>query len=337
MSALIISVWLSLAAFSAHAADPFTVSAVPVDATASNAIEAQTLASQQGQLEAAKILMARVTLESERMARPLPELTTEIVQRMIRAISVDNEKRSANRYLGDLSVAFNPRQVQSFLRDQDLTLVTSQARPRVLVPVIFSADDTSASQTQAFVNSVSSGRYANALTPISAVAEIRSFAPTQNELAAIGEQFGVKQVLLVEGASAGQGYSAALTDYSLDTGQSRRLRVAGALSPDGLASQLVTQLEDDWKEASVTLASDATTSPVSVLYGSLIEWQKLQDAINGSAQIQDARLDALSKDGALMTITFGDFDRLVRELQFKGVQVRRDPDIGLVFVSAGRF
>ncbi|MEP1229598.1 MAG: hypothetical protein ABJG88_02875, partial [Litorimonas sp.] len=104
-------------------------------------------------------------------------------------------------------------------------------------------------------------------------------------------------------------------------------------------AQIVEQLEDDWKAASVTLASEATTSPVTILYGSHSEWQTLQQAINTSAQIQDARLDALSKDGALMTVTFGNLDRLRTELQFKGVDVRLDPDLGLVFVGAnsGRF
>jgi len=76
---------------------------------------------------------------------------------------------------------------------------------------------------------------------------------------------------------------------------------------------------------------------VSVLYRSQSEWQQLKSAIDDSAQIQDARLDAMSKDGALMNITFaGDMERLRRELAFKGVDIRDDPKLGMIFTRSGR-
>jgi len=74
------------------------------------------------------------------------------------------------------------------------------------------------------------------------------------------------------------------------------------------------------------------TTSVSILYSSHRDWIALQDAINTSAQIKAARLDALSKDGALMTISYGgDIDRMANELRFKGVRVEQDPRLGLVF------
>jgi len=326
------------AASLAYAADPFTVTGVAVDATAGNAIEAQTLASQDGQLRAAQLLLERITLDSERLVKPLPELTAQNVQRMIRAISVDNEKRSANRYLGELSVAFNPREVQSFLRTHELTLVSSQARPRLVVPVTMIGDDFEGTATQDLVRAFQAGGFAHALTPISAVSDIQAFAPDEAQLQSLAAQFGSNQLLVVEGSTTGFGFTANVTDFTVNTGESRRASVTGAPSANALATQIVMQLETDWKSASVTLASEATTSPVTVLYGSHGEWQSLQQAINTSAQIQDARLDALSKDGALMTVTYGNLDRLRTELQFKGVAVRQDPKLGLVFagVNSGR-
>jgi len=332
---LLFAFTLWAAASLAQAADPFTVTGVPVDATASNAIEAQTEASQDGQLRAAQRLLERVTLDTERLARPLPPLTAENVQRMIRAISVDNEKRSANRYLGDLSVAFNPREVQAFLRANKLTLVSSQARPRLVVPVAIIGDDFEGSATQALVEAFQTGGFDHALTPISAVSDIQAFAPDEATLANLAAQYGATQVLLVEGSTTGLYFTANVTDITLATGQARLTNVTGAPSADALASQIVTQLENDWKSSSVTLATEATTSPVTVLYGSHSEWQSLQQAMNTSAQIQDARLDALSKDGALMTVTYGNLERLRTELQFKGVTVLQDPKLGLVFAGAG--
>ncbi|MEP1229741.1 MAG: DUF2066 domain-containing protein, partial [Litorimonas sp.] len=215
----------------AQAADPFTVTGVAVDATASNAIEAQTLASQDGQIRAAQLLLERLTLNTERLVRPLPELTAQNVQRMIRAISVDNEKRTANRYLGDLSVAFNPREVQTFLRQHELTLISSQARPRLIVPVVIMGDDSLDSATQDLTDAFRTSGFEHALTPVFAVAEVQRDVPDEATLAALANQYGASQVLLVEGSTTGLDFAAALMDITLNTGQTRQSSVTGAPNP----------------------------------------------------------------------------------------------------------
>ena len=53
----------------AFAGDPYTVSNVHVDAQADNALEAQTLAISEGYVEAANVLINRLSLERERMAK----------------------------------------------------------------------------------------------------------------------------------------------------------------------------------------------------------------------------------------------------------------------------
>ncbi|MGB6229662.1 MAG: hypothetical protein WBF53_05995, partial [Litorimonas sp.] len=113
------------------------------------------------------------------------------------------------------------------------------------------------------------------------------------------------------------------TDLSLDTGARE------TLSARSLAG-LIARMEADWKATSAVPSSAAQTSTVTVLYGSLAEWQRLQRAINTSAQVRDARLDALSKDGALMTLSYGSVERLAAEMAQKGVRVVQDPALGLV-------
>ncbi len=313
---------LGLAAPSARAADPFTVAKVPVDATAQSAIQAQTRAIADGQIEAARILLNRLTLESERAERGLPPLTTETVGPLIRGLSIDNERRSATRYLGDVTIAFNPSGVQQLLRDSGLRLVRSQARSRLLLPVGLNAETSSEGELN-IIRDVLSNRYANALTPVlsPSVEELRllSRQPSPARIDSLAASYGVEQVLLVR--FDGQGVSA--TDLSLDTGERRDLS-------DISLPALVAQLERDWKATSAVPLDSVQTSTVSVLYGSMAEWQRLQAAINNSAQVRDARLDALSKDGALMTISHGDLDSLAAEMAQKGLRVFDDPQLGLV-------
>ncbi len=316
----------------AFAGDPFTIGGINVDATAATAIEAQTKAIQDGQLRAAVALINRMTLEGERNANPLPELTPETVGRMIRALEVGQERRSANRYLGEITVAFNPSQVQQFLKNNQLTLVSSQARERLVL--VRESGLRGGGKLQA---ALSDPRLSYALTPLSAAsaADVAglSSTPTDAELKGLGAKYGLNQILVVD--ARGSMSSATITDVSADTGNRENFTISGAVSGDDFADRLVARLEADWKQASSIGTGQMVTTPVSILYQSHTDWITLQEAINTSAQIKGARLDALSKDGALMTISYGgDIDRLATELRFKGVRVQQDPKLGLVFTRS---
>lgn len=315
---------IALSAGTALAADPFTVAGVQVDATARTAIEAQTIAMRDGQLVAAEQLFDRLTLETERESNPLPELTPELVARMIRALEPGKEKRSANRYLGEIAVAFNPSQVQQFLRDNNLTLVSSQARERLVV--VKDGGLRGSSGTSTLQNAFADPRLSHALTPLRAANAEDSFVGTSDaELAGLAAKYGLTQVLIVEP-------SGTVLDVATDTGDRQTYHISNPGDPQGFADRLVERLEADWKQASAIVADEMVTTTVSVLYNDHASWLALQEAINTSAQISGARLDALSRDGALMTISYGgDIDRLANELRFKGVIVQRDPKLGLVF------
>ena len=320
---LVLSLFV-LAASRAFAADPFTVGGISVDATAATAIEAQTNAIQDGQLRAATALIDRLTLDGERAANPIPELTPDVVGRMIRALEVGQERRSANRYLGEITVAFNPSQVQQFLRDSNLTMVSSQARERLVL-----VKETGLRGGDSLQGVFSDPRLSYALTPLQAAsaedAAFLSASPSDDELSAIASKYGLNQLLIVDGTGN-------IMDISVDTGNRQNFYISPLPGDSSFADRVVGRLEADWKQASAVVASEIVTTAVSVLYTSHSDWITLQDAINTSAQIKGARLDALSKDGALMTISYGgDIDRLATELRFKGVRVEQDPGLGLVF------
>jgi len=312
------------AAKAAFAADPFTVAGVSVDATAPTAIEAQTKAMREGQVIAAQTLFERVTLSSERAVKPLPEFTPENIARMIRALEPSKEKRSANRYLGEIAVAFNPTQVQQFLRENGFTLVSSQARERLVI--VREAGLRGASGTETLQSAFSDSRLLHALTPLRAARPDSAFIGTSDvELAELAAQYGLSQILIVDS-------SGTVEDIATDTGERATFFVEGVDDPVGFADRVVQRLEENWKQASAVVTDQVVTTTVSVLYDNHASWIALQDAINTSAQISGARLDALSRDGALMTISYGgDLNRLANELRFKGVLVERDPELGLVF------
>lgn len=343
----IIALLVFLGADSAFAADPFTVAAVRVDATADSAIDAQLKATEAGQIRAAQLLVERLTLPSERAQKGVPEITIDVARSMIRGQSIGNEKRSSRRYLGDITVAFNPTRVQSFLRDNNMTMVATQSRPSLVLPLL---NGSSPWIENEWVAAWQDGGFEHALTPVKAAAvdaetsentDLISAQQIQSgdeeALSRTARQYGVAQVLIARANGGAGGVSVTLTDFAVDTGQSRSLGTVSASSFAEAATASVQLLESQWKEASAVRAENAQTIAVSVLYNSHDDWMTLQSVINDSAQIQDARLDALSKDGAMMTLTFGgDMDRLSNELAYKGVQIKTDPNIG-VYLARNNF
>ena len=333
ITTLIGLLWL-MAASIAQAADPFTVSGIPVDATGNTPIEAQTLAIRNGQARAANLLLERLTVESERAAKGTVPISEENAAKLIRSMEIDNEKRSSTRYLGDITVGFNPSAMQAYLRQADLTMVSSQSRDRLIVPLSNGVLNVDSDWFKAWPKSGAQ----HALTPIrSMTAEQASALPVSaaaiaaldmTALKQLGVLMNVQQILIANDL----GNYVKVTDVSLDSGQRQ------TFSANGGPQSILSKLDGDWKTASVSRAENAVEMPISILYDTHNEWLSLKEAINGSAQIQDARLDALSKDGALMTITYGgDMSRLRNELAGKGVDVRSDPKLGVVFGRRGRF
>ncbi len=329
----------------ADAADPFTVTGVAVDANGETAIEAQTLAISDGQLRAANILIERLTLETQRQQSTNLEVNQEDAAKLIRALEISNEKRSGSRYLGDITVAFNPIAVQSYLRSRDVQMISTQARPRLVLPVL---SGTSLWTENAWLSAWRGDTFSHALTPVKSfaakngndalISAAQAVSGDMQALQKVGQKFGVTQILVAEVSYRTGQPSAIVTDISIESGQRREFGEISGESYSLLAKKIVTTLENDWKNASISVAGKAVSTAATIRFRSHSEWQSLQDSINGSAQIQDARLDALSKDGALMTLTYGgDFARLKNELSFKGVDIKQDPDMGLVLFKTGRY
>jgi len=112
----------------AHASDPFTVAGVAVDASAATAIEAQIAATEQGQTRAAELLIERLTLSTSRASANLAPMTIDTARSLIRGQQINNERRSANRYLGDITVAFNPSRVKEYLEGNGLNMISMDRR-----------------------------------------------------------------------------------------------------------------------------------------------------------------------------------------------------------------
>jgi len=328
----------------AQAADPFTVSGVHVDATAENALVAQTEAIARGQVTAANILVERMSLASERRAKGFAGVSAEDGPRMIRALEISNEKRSANRYLGDISVAFNRSAVEQYMRAKGLRIIATQSRKRLVIPIVQGQDLW---EQNLWSDAWQQANIEHALTPMQTITpnidvlriiqNPNSSALNMQKLKDIGRVYGLQQILIVNATGEGTGYSATIQDIAIDTETNRYLGRVRGLTAAETMTKVVQKVEDEWKVSAVTAVNAETVIlPVSVLYRTHTEWVGLKDIINGSAQIRSAQLEAVSKSGALMSLHYGgDIERLRNELAFKGVSLREDDQLGMVLTRTG--
>lgn len=343
ISAFVI-IWFCAA--KAFAGDPYVVTGVHVDASAKNALEAQTLAISEGQTRAANIMVNRMSLASERDQKGFGGVSPQDGAKMIRALEIGNEKRSGSRYLADITVAFNPNAISQYMRAKGITLIATQSRDRLVIPVL---DGAGLWDGNEWMQAWQEAEFGNSLTPLSVITPRAGLAPlmgnrsganmSMQKLQAIGRMFGVQQIVIAHATAGYDGYVVTLKDISLDTRMSRTFGPLKALGANQLANLSLQAVEEDWKASSVSsVNSKSVVIPVSILYRSQTEWQELQDIINGSAQIRSAQLTAISKRGALMTLTFGgDFERLRNELSFKGVKLTEDETLGMVLFRTGAF
>ncbi|MGD0142362.1 MAG: DUF2066 domain-containing protein [Rhizomicrobium sp.] len=123
------------APFSAAAAggDPYAVSGIPVDATASSATQAQNIAIVSGRARAWATLSHRLTKAQD--WPHLPTLDDTAITRLIKTYQFANERRSTTRYTADITYVFNPDAVRHLFRTSNIAYADMQARPILIVPM----------------------------------------------------------------------------------------------------------------------------------------------------------------------------------------------------------
>lgn len=333
---------LMLLAFAAPAfASPYTVGGVEIDAEAGSAFDAQRSALTQGQTRAAQILIDRLTLPEDRMEAQLSPIGPDTAAELIAGLQISDEQRSATRYRAVVSVQFDPRAVRRYLSGLEIPFVESQAAPVLVVPLLDAPDGErlfGTSWHEAWVE----GGYANALTPMIAVTADRArgaispseaAAMDEGALRALADLYGVDAVAVLRARESAGAVRAG--------GEIMRFASAdGTASVEPVASQIVNgyaqaasaivaNRESAWKRQAIVRGGESAELGITILFGSLREWRALQSAVAGASLISNARLDALSRTGAAMTITHrGAREQLRSELAARGAEFYEDPELG---------
>lgn len=194
---------LSPAARAATTADLFRVDAVPVDATAANAVQARQQALEAGQREGLRRLLSRLTLPEDRTR--LPQVEAAAVEGLVESYQVASERVGPTRYLASLNLAYAPDGVRRLLRDAGVPFIERPLDPVLVVPVLTGPGGAvvdlwgDANPWRAAWNERGAASpLAEIRLPLGDAGDVASLAPESLEdpaaLARLGERYGVSTV-----------------------------------------------------------------------------------------------------------------------------------------------
>jgi hypothetical protein len=142
-------------------ADPmFTVGPVHVDASASSASVAQSIAMAQGRPRAWQTLFRRLARQQDWSKQP--QLDDTALQRLIRNFLVNNVRRSTTRFVADVTFDFNPDAVAKILHEANVAFAQTAAKRVLLIPM-----NPTFSRGSGWTQAFAQPRFANSVVPFS--------------------------------------------------------------------------------------------------------------------------------------------------------------------------
>ncbi|MFN3835246.1 MAG: DUF2066 domain-containing protein [Glycocaulis sp.] len=336
----------------AMAQSVFTVPGIPVDERADTTTAAQQAAFRSGQIAAAQVLLERLTLPEDRINAGLVSIPADMAQELVAGLQVADERRSANRYIATMTVEFDPRAVRAFFNSQGVAFTDAQAAPVLVIPVVERAEDAGL-WGGGWYEAWRGARHAHALTPFiglgsrsegegdnarplgrSVISASSALAGDETALRAIASLYGVSQVAVIvaresEGAVRASGQIHDLSGAQMISEPLETMAGQGGFAE--AARRIVQTRQENWKRQVTVRDGEAGEVVVTLLYSSIGQWRALQRAITGASLVSDARLDAVSTSGAVMTLTHrGEREQLIRELSQRGARLQEEPGLGWV-------
>jgi hypothetical protein len=130
---------LASAGSAGAALDLWSEAGIEVDVTAGSAVEARTIAIERAQRSGLVRLLRRLA-DANDVAK-IPDVATLPIDAFVRGYAVEEEKRSATRYIGRLTVHFREDRVRDLLERAGIAAVLEPSRPLLLVPVVAEIGD----------------------------------------------------------------------------------------------------------------------------------------------------------------------------------------------------
>lgn len=321
---------LSFQPASAQSADPFTVRNVQVDVSAENVGVARDRALTEGQRQAYDAVMQRLTAPADWPR--LPKLSDRDLENVVLDVGIDQEKRSAVRYLATMSVRFKPDAIRRLLRGANIAYAEWRGRPVVVLPVYQGDNNPVLGESPNPWREAWRSGAAQGIVPLvvpapdqteGTVTAAQAAAGGPDVLASVGQRFNTQEVLIavatpqrldggkvkVDVALAGTGpvggSLSGARSYASEAGESLDAVLRRAVEDIAKAAN------DGWKSGNLLQFDRSASIAVMVPLSGFDEWLVVRDKLTRSTPVRAYEVAAISKAEAALVLHFvGDQQQL---------------------------
>jgi hypothetical protein len=313
-------------------AGQYVVSGVRVDVTGRNATEARAQALEQAPKLAWGRLAARLAAD-EASAQALPAPDGTALDAMVLSITVEDERRSTTRYVGRFAVSFRGDAVRAYFAGANITMIEQRGQALLVNPVMPSAPPAAQKQWR---DAWEQGGYGVELRPVAVAPAGLAGAPDWTMVASAAANAAAPTAIFATATLSGATLTADLVEVGPNGFRRDRGRVTAAVRgsdvEDGmrrLADAANARLQAEHKAmVSTGAAPRAQRVTVSALYSGVAEWMRIKRGLDAAedAMVRDVRIEAIHRDGALVSFTtLGATDQLTAELARHGVVMENGP------------
>lgn len=305
--------------------DVYTVSPVPVDATAASAAAARDQAIVEGEQHALQLLLGRLTLAGDR--GKLPRVSTARLNDLVQGFEVANEHHSGVRYLADLTIHFRPEAVRQMLRQSGVGFAETVSRPLLILPVFHAGDQLVLwDDPNPWRDAWASAKLMPGLVPlVRPLGELEDVQAIDGPAAASGDPAKIQaisarydndDVLVTQAAlkSGGvQGVDVTSTRYSPGSPGAEQTWVTSTVANPGedqadmltrAAAEAMAQVEDAWKAANILDFRQSGTITARVPVTELQDWIAVRDRLAAIPSVRSSRLVSLDRESARVEIRY---------------------------------
>ncbi|MCW5730504.1 MAG: DUF2066 domain-containing protein [Alphaproteobacteria bacterium] len=334
----------------ALAADLYMVKPVPVDAAAESATQARARALLEGQREAFRRMLRRLTSPADWPRLPEPDQGT--LERAVRGIEIAGERATATRYLATLSVSFDRRVMRALLGQSGIPFTDSQARPTLVIalpPVQEGAErDLWASENpwrDAWAARAEQGSLVPLVLPAGDEADRATLDYEQaaqfdrERLLALARRYRAGSVMVtsVRPGLASMEVTAGLEGAEIERIDETVPAPAGTEGFAAAAAQVHERLEQVWKERNQISAGEGGTLAAYVTFASFAEWQAIRERLASLPEVSRVEITGLShRDAQLVLHHMGDAARLARLLAQHEMELSDSEGFWTLRLSGGR-
>lgn len=340
----------------------YTVSGVPVDATAATANEAREQAIAQAHVAAMQALLQRLVVDGDRTR--LPQFSPDQIAQYVRDFSVANEKAASGRYIADFTFRFNSASMRTLFQQYGVRFAETQSKPLVVLP-LWGSDQAFVlwEETNPWLAAWAGRSFDEGLVPltiplgdlgdVSTISSAQAVSGDVERMSQLAARYGAGGVLVAQASPLGD---EAAGDASVGVTISRlaegRFEPVGVETfqqrPDEDMSALLTRAaqgvaaaeEARWRDANLLNFGSRQTVLVRVPITDLDSWLQVRRRLESVAMVVAADLRYLRRDRADLSLTFmGDEEQLARALAQNDLRLSRSlpvaPTYGEVTPTTG--